>query len=218
MMSTELKPCPFCGGKAVLHEIPAHAHGPLAAFMPDHKGSAYVECAGCSCAISANDEKQAVQAWNRRKAADTISQLTEEVERLKTGNGDDLADRAKAALEAAHRACFKHPDRPLLGMSHGPFSGVNEALSIIAQLHASWQVTTRVCEKAQVRAEAAEAQAKAADAHAEKLDKAASELRALCDRQAVALSRAEARVKVLEEALAPFAKAGELFPPRGPGE
>jgi len=31
----------------------------------------------------------------------------------------------------AHDACFKHPDRELLGMSNGPFSGVNEALGIV---------------------------------------------------------------------------------------
>lgn len=45
-----------------------------------------------------------------------------------------LYNRAMAALEAAHKACFKHADRPLLGMSHGPFSGVNEVLGIVAEL------------------------------------------------------------------------------------
>jgi hypothetical protein len=40
--------------------------------------------------------------------------------------------QALKALEAAHDACFNHPDRGVLGMSHGPFSGVNEALGIIA--------------------------------------------------------------------------------------
>lgn len=43
-------------------------------------------------------------------------------------------DRASQALDAAHKACFRHPDRDILGMSHGPFSGVNEALGIIATL------------------------------------------------------------------------------------
>lgn len=45
-----------------------------------------------------------------------------------------LYDRAVKALRAAHDACFKHPDRDVLGMSHGPFSGVNEVLGIIAEL------------------------------------------------------------------------------------
>ncbi len=42
-------------------------------------------------------------------------------------------DRAFAALQAAHDACFeKHQD--VLGMSSGPFSGVNVALGIVALL------------------------------------------------------------------------------------
>lgn len=43
-------------------------------------------------------------------------------------------DKALKALKTAREACFKHPDRDLLGMSHGPFSGVNEALGIVSQL------------------------------------------------------------------------------------
>ncbi len=42
--------------------------------------------------------------------------------------------KALEALENAHKACYGHSDRPLLGMSHGPFSGVNMALGIIAEL------------------------------------------------------------------------------------
>jgi hypothetical protein len=42
--------------------------------------------------------------------------------------------KALKALKEAHEACFKHPDRDLLGMSSGPFSGVNEALGIISSL------------------------------------------------------------------------------------
>ena len=43
-------------------------------------------------------------------------------------------DQAVRALKSAHDACFKHPDRPVLGMSHGAFSGVNEALGIVKLL------------------------------------------------------------------------------------
>lgn len=43
-------------------------------------------------------------------------------------------NKALKALETAHKACYNHPDRDLLGMSNGPFSGVNEALGIIALL------------------------------------------------------------------------------------
>jgi hypothetical protein len=41
---------------------------------------------------------------------------------------------ALMALEAAHNACFKNKTRDVLGMSHGPFSGVNVALGIIWRL------------------------------------------------------------------------------------
>ena len=50
------------------------------------------------------------------------------------GNPRPYYDRAYKALQAAHDACFNHPERNVLGMSHGPFSGVNEALGIIAEL------------------------------------------------------------------------------------
>lgn len=41
---------------------------------------------------------------------------------------------ALAALQQAHDACFKHPERDVLGMSHGPFSGVNVVLGIVTLL------------------------------------------------------------------------------------
>lgn len=43
-------------------------------------------------------------------------------------------EKVSAALNAAHLACFNHPDRHPLGMSHGPFSGVNVALGTVAKL------------------------------------------------------------------------------------
>jgi len=43
-------------------------------------------------------------------------------------------NEAFEALQEAYDACFNHPDRPLLGMSHGPFSGVNKALRVLARL------------------------------------------------------------------------------------
>ena len=42
--------------------------------------------------------------------------------------------KAKEALDEAYLACYNHKERDVLGMSHGPFSGVNVALSIIKQL------------------------------------------------------------------------------------
>jgi hypothetical protein len=43
-------------------------------------------------------------------------------------------EKALAALHGAHDACFKHPERDVLGMSNGPFSGVNVALEIVDML------------------------------------------------------------------------------------
>lgn len=43
-------------------------------------------------------------------------------------------DKALKALSEAHTACFKHKDIDVLGMSHGPFSGVNQALGIVLSL------------------------------------------------------------------------------------
>src|ERR1051326_1960928 len=42
--------------------------------------------------------------------------------------------KANKALDEAHKACLGHLDRDVLGMSSGPFSGVNEALGIIKKL------------------------------------------------------------------------------------
>lgn len=42
--------------------------------------------------------------------------------------------RVKDLLQAAHDACYNHPDRSPIGMSHGAFSGVNQTLAIVAEL------------------------------------------------------------------------------------
>lgn len=48
--------------------------------------------------------------------------------------GRPYYDKAWEALKEAHAACFNHPERGPVGMSHGPLSGVNVALGIIAEL------------------------------------------------------------------------------------
>lgn len=53
-MSEELKPCPFCGGKAVIEVIEPHRH--IICKMPVYKGGAFIECTECGCAISGEME------------------------------------------------------------------------------------------------------------------------------------------------------------------
>jgi hypothetical protein len=55
----------------------------------------------------------------------------------------DYYRRASEALDAAYKACFNHPDRPPLGMSHGPFSGVNEVLGMVSELERTLRQKTR---------------------------------------------------------------------------
>ena len=63
-MSEELKPCPFCGGKAVIEVIQPHRH--IICKMPVYKGGAFIECTECGCAISGETETEATEKWNRR--------------------------------------------------------------------------------------------------------------------------------------------------------
>lgn len=64
-MNEELLNCPFCGGKAVINTIEPHKHE-FAKFMPDYGGGTFIECTGCTCAISAETEQEAISAWNKR--------------------------------------------------------------------------------------------------------------------------------------------------------
>lgn len=60
----KLKPCPFCGNKAVIRTIEPHTHNLVN--IPDHPGSVFIECSNCTCAISADNRKEAIKLWNRR--------------------------------------------------------------------------------------------------------------------------------------------------------
>lgn len=64
-MNKELKPCPFCGGEAVINTIEPHTHE-FATFMPSYPGGTFIECTCCTCALSGDTEEKAIEAWNRR--------------------------------------------------------------------------------------------------------------------------------------------------------
>ena len=70
-MMAELKPCPFCGGEAELKKYMCSL---------GNDGYYVVECKICGAKgkairntsfISENDEKRAIEAWNRRADNDT---------------------------------------------------------------------------------------------------------------------------------------------------
>jgi len=127
---------------------------------------------------------------------------------LRTGNGDELAERARAALQAAHLACFQHPDRGPVGMSRGPFSGVNEVLGVVAQLLASLKLETARAEEAEqeverLRAALVEAGNAAGalispTASADALAGVPEQVRRLVASLRARAEAAEARLKVLE--------------------
>ena len=64
-MSDKLKPCPFCGGQAILTVIPPHKHK-IATWMPDSSGGVFIECDKCTCTVAEDTIDQAVSTWNRR--------------------------------------------------------------------------------------------------------------------------------------------------------
>ena len=77
MSDERLKPCPFCGGKAVLHIVEPHKHE-LATWMPDYGGGAFIECTQCTSGMSAESEAEVIEAWNTRKPMERIVERLEE--------------------------------------------------------------------------------------------------------------------------------------------
>ena len=67
----EIKPCPFCGAggdRIIIQEQEPHKHA-FATFMPDHHGSATIECAGCNIGMVEDTKEKVIAAWNRRAPA-----------------------------------------------------------------------------------------------------------------------------------------------------
>lgn len=73
----ELKPCPFCGEEAVIQWIEPHTHT-VTTFIPDYEGGAFIECTGCTAAISGKTKQETITAWNTRAAEPEPKALTVE--------------------------------------------------------------------------------------------------------------------------------------------
>lgn len=50
--TSELKPCPFCGGEAEFHFV--------------HGGDCYIKCRLCCARTSYGDKETVIDGWNRR--------------------------------------------------------------------------------------------------------------------------------------------------------
>jgi Lar family restriction alleviation protein len=56
VMTMELKPCPFCGGKAEVVDNE---------YFVD-VSCAHIHCRGYAASLMYNNKKEAIEAWNRR--------------------------------------------------------------------------------------------------------------------------------------------------------
>lgn len=60
-MGASLRPCPFCGGSAIMYE-----HDPYRGELCDQKQTT-VLCTGCGARIVKATAEEAEKAWNKRK-------------------------------------------------------------------------------------------------------------------------------------------------------
>lgn len=70
-MREKLRLCPFCGKRAIINNIEPHNHS-FGKFPISYDGETFIECTGCTCAISAKDEKEAIAVWNTRKPMEKV--------------------------------------------------------------------------------------------------------------------------------------------------
>lgn len=74
-MNEELKPCPFCGGKAELYESEAYN---LKKETKEERIRWFVMCGKCTALTCGAIKTKAIEVWNRR--------AKDEVQRIETGN------------------------------------------------------------------------------------------------------------------------------------
>lgn len=82
-MNEELKPCPFCGGKAETHSCGTFENEKLAVIFDGRVG---VHCSVCHVATTPyENEEEAIEAWNRRsddEPTETLEDIQAREERI----------------------------------------------------------------------------------------------------------------------------------------
>jgi len=91
---SELLPCPFCGGEAIITRVEAHDHTPaLKAFIPDiepAEDTHWPECPNCGAARScSNSRGDAIKQWNTRHPAPRPLSRNELAEAIHRGRFKD---------------------------------------------------------------------------------------------------------------------------------
>jgi Lar family restriction alleviation protein len=72
MSKIELKPCPFCGGKAEIERL------------GDNRQSTIISCTECGCILENGEAFRHGEAWNTRAADATIARLEAENARMRS--------------------------------------------------------------------------------------------------------------------------------------
>ena len=109
----KLKPCPFCGGEAMIEVIEPHTHT-LATFMPDCEGRTFIECQ-CGAAISGETEFAAIAAWNRRTEENPQPLALAELHEME---GDPVYVKC---LTAPELSCWGYREEDSVTGYHGNF-------------------------------------------------------------------------------------------------
>ena len=109
-MSEELKPCPFCGGKAAIKR----------------NKTVLVDCTECTATVfqCADDPTWAIKTWNRRSDADFKAGMA-------VTRGDIAQLRHEHAVEIENVRA-----EAVLGMQAARRAALEEAIAYLMQLHA----------------------------------------------------------------------------------
>lgn len=108
-MTTELKPCPFCGGEAIHHAQKTYSVG-----FTEEWSEPAVKCSMCHVKIARLDANEVITAWNTRTAdkpplvnwrVGLIARPDGSVERVTPDERDKEIERLREALRGLKDYC-----------------------------------------------------------------------------------------------------------------